>query len=124
MAGRGHRRSDSARAGATRKPGAPSRREGMAAAIAAAAGRSGIPFDSEMLSISIGPYQLLKCGEPLQFDREKISQYINSKKNNSSQLKEKNISIRVLVGEGNGSGLAWGCDFSEEYIHINADYTT
>jgi len=28
------------------------------------------------------------------------------------------------VGSGPGSGMAWGCDLSDQYVRINADYTT
>ena len=34
------------------------------------------------------------------------------------------ISIRVEVGMGNGTATSWGCDLSDEYVRINADYTT
>jgi glutamate N-acetyltransferase/amino-acid N-acetyltransferase len=32
--------------------------------------------------------------------------------------------IRLLVGAGTGAGTAWGCDLSDQYVRINADYTT
>jgi len=28
------------------------------------------------------------------------------------------------VGAGPGAGTAWGCDLSDQYVRINADYTT
>ena len=34
------------------------------------------------------------------------------------------ISIRLRVGIGKGSAIAWGCDLSDQYVRINADYTT
>ena len=34
------------------------------------------------------------------------------------------ISIRVRVGSGKGSATSWGCDLSDQYVRINADYTT
>jgi glutamate N-acetyltransferase/amino-acid N-acetyltransferase len=34
------------------------------------------------------------------------------------------VQIRLVVGEGSGRGLAWGCDLSDQYVRINADYTT
>ena len=30
----------------------------------------------------------------------------------------------VECGDGNNEAFAWGCDLSEQYIRINADYTT
>ena len=34
------------------------------------------------------------------------------------------IEIHAALGLGEGNAEAWGCDLSEEYVHINADYTT
>jgi glutamate N-acetyltransferase/amino-acid N-acetyltransferase len=34
------------------------------------------------------------------------------------------VLIRLAVGAGPGLGLAWGCDLSDQYVRINADYTT
>lgn len=32
--------------------------------------------------------------------------------------------IDVSLGEASGSGVAWGCDLSYDYVRINAEYTT
>ena len=42
----------------------------------------------------------------------------------SAQLAGPEVSIRVDLHLGDADALAWGCDLSEEYVHINADYTT
>ena len=34
------------------------------------------------------------------------------------------ISILLKVGKGVGNAMNWGCDLSDRYIRINADYTT
>jgi glutamate N-acetyltransferase / amino-acid N-acetyltransferase len=34
------------------------------------------------------------------------------------------VNIAISVGAGPGSGLAWGCDLSYDYVKINAEYTT
>lgn len=34
------------------------------------------------------------------------------------------IQISIKIGEGGRIGRAWGCDLTEKYIHVNADYTT
>jgi len=34
------------------------------------------------------------------------------------------IRIRLRIGIGIGSATAWGCDLSDQYVRINADYTT
>jgi glutamate N-acetyltransferase/amino-acid N-acetyltransferase len=34
------------------------------------------------------------------------------------------VKIRVSLHSGSGKATVWTCDLTEEYIHINADYTT
>ncbi|MEO0349102.1 MAG: bifunctional ornithine acetyltransferase/N-acetylglutamate synthase [Cyanobacteria bacterium P01_A01_bin.15] len=34
------------------------------------------------------------------------------------------VQITVSVGNGSGTGRAWGCDLSYDYVKINAEYTT
>jgi len=34
------------------------------------------------------------------------------------------VVIALSVGAGSGSGIAWGCDLSYDYVKINAEYTT
>lgn len=37
-------------------------------------------------------------------------------------MKQSEIRVRVLLGRGNASDTVWTCDFSHEYVTINADY--
>mmetsp|Transcript_41380 Transcript_41380/g.163002 ORF Transcript_41380/g.163002 Transcript_41380/m.163002 type:complete len:84 (-) Transcript_41380:45-296(-) len=37
---------------------------------------------------------------------------------------EDSVVITVSIGGGSGSGTAWGCDLSYDYVKINAEYTT
>ncbi|OGA83438.1 MAG: bifunctional ornithine acetyltransferase/N-acetylglutamate synthase [Burkholderiales bacterium GWA2_64_37] len=37
-------------------------------------------------------------------------------------MKQSEITVRVLLGRGEASDTVWTCDFSHEYITINADY--
>ena len=82
--------------------------------IVAAAGRSGVVFDPETVALWIGPHQLMEAGQPLAFDREAAS----------AALRDDTVLIRLQLGEGPGAGNAWGCDLSDQYVRINADYTT
>jgi len=34
------------------------------------------------------------------------------------------VCIKLEIGKGKGSATAWGCDLSDQYVRINADYTT
>jgi glutamate N-acetyltransferase/amino-acid N-acetyltransferase len=37
-------------------------------------------------------------------------------------MKKSEITVRVVLGRGNVSDTVWTCDFSHEYVSINADY--
>jgi len=37
-------------------------------------------------------------------------------------MKNDEIAVRVVIGRGNASATVWTCDFSHEYVSINADY--
>lgn len=40
------------------------------------------------------------------------------------QLNMPILSLQVTIGDGPGTGMAWGCDLSYDYVKINAEYTT
>jgi len=37
-------------------------------------------------------------------------------------MKQSEITVRIGLGRGNASETVWTCDFSHEYVTINADY--
>ncbi|RCJ27932.1 bifunctional ornithine acetyltransferase/N-acetylglutamate synthase [Nostoc minutum NIES-26] len=115
--------------------------------IAAAAGRAGVPFEQENLRIQLGDFLMIENGQPLPFDRPAASAYLKQAAvnyplpkdfvatNNSNDLSgdrgtikaqrlDNPVIIAVSVGNGYGSGKAWGCDLSYDYVKINAEYTT
>ncbi|GIN59713.1 arginine biosynthesis bifunctional protein ArgJ [Lederbergia ruris] len=79
-----------------------------------AIGRSGITLDPHAIDIEIGPYSLLKNSEPTHYNEEQLSQYLNNEK----------VEIIINLNIGNGSGKAWGCDLTYDYVRINASYRT
>lgn len=91
--------------------------------IAAAAGRAGVPFEQENLRIQMGNFLLMEKGQPLAFDRAAASAYLKQAAA-GAYLKEDTVLISVSVGNGSGTGKAWGCDLSYDYVKINAEYTT
>lgn len=91
--------------------------------IIAALGRAGVPCDLKDVQLWIGPYKLFTDGMPMEFDRKVVSNYIQDKLN-GKYLIDDTIDIRLRVGMEEGSSIAWGCDLSDQYIRINADYTT
>lgn len=91
--------------------------------IAAAAGRAGVPFNQDHLRIQLGDFLLMENGQPLSFDRPTASTYLKAA-SQGAYLKEDTVLISVSVGNGEGKGVAWGCDLSYDYVKINAEYTT
>ena len=87
--------------------------------LAAAAGYSGVDFDQENLAISLGPHLLMDKGQPLAFDEAAASAYLSQKGDEHGTVR-----VDVSVGDGDGTGSAWGCDLSYDYVKINAEYTT
>ncbi|MGF1478724.1 MAG: bifunctional ornithine acetyltransferase/N-acetylglutamate synthase [Cyanophyceae cyanobacterium] len=118
--------------------------------IAAAAGRAGVSFHQENLQIKLGDFLLMDYGQPLPFDRQAASDYLKHsavttpavistqqanellepsgqpmpEQNNSPQRLDNPVLIKVSIGNGSGTGIAWGCDLSYDYVKINAEYTT
>ena len=91
--------------------------------IVAAAGRSGVEFDPEEVSLWIGDHHLMESGQPLGFDRPAASIYLQQR-SEGRYLDNDTVLIRLRIGSGPGEGRAWGCDLSDQYVRINADYTT
>lgn len=91
--------------------------------IAAAAGRAGVPFDQENLRVQLGDFLLMENGQPLSFDRAAASNYMKQAAA-GEYLKNDTVLVSISVGNGHGSGVAWGCDLSYDYVKINAEYTT
>jgi glutamate N-acetyltransferase/amino-acid N-acetyltransferase len=96
--------------------------------IAGAAGRADVIFDQEELQITLGEFVLLKDGQPQAFDRTAANEYLKQQaaKNldGDRQVLDQPVVIGVKIGNGSGSGTAWGCDLSYDYVKINAEYTT
>ena len=91
--------------------------------IVAAAGRAGVPFDPASVALWLGPHQLMASGEPMAFDRPAASAYLQACAQ-GAYLEKDCVCIRLKVGDGPGHAKAWGCDLSDQYVRINADYTT
>jgi glutamate N-acetyltransferase/amino-acid N-acetyltransferase len=96
--------------------------------IVAAAGRAGVAFDPAAVALWLGPHQLMAAGQPLAFDRPAASAYLRERAAGNylggSGTGGDTVLIRLQVGSGTGAGVAWGCDLSDQYVRINADYTT
>ena len=39
-------------------------------------------------------------------------------------MKQARFTVRVVLGRGRRDATVWTCDFSHDYVRINADYRT
>ncbi len=81
--------------------------------IVMAVGKAGEPADRDLLDISIGGQLIARNGEVDPDYSEEIA---------AAHMKNPNIEIAVDLGIGNGADTVWTCDFTHDYIDINADY--
>jgi glutamate N-acetyltransferase / amino-acid N-acetyltransferase len=82
--------------------------------IFAAAGRAGVKFDPSRVDIHMAGIAVLRRGQPLDFNERAAS----------NRLLEKNVHIVVDLHAGRALARYWTCDFTSEYVRINASYRT
>ena len=83
--------------------------------IVAAAGRSGVMFDINQLTVHVGGTLLFEHGLP----------HDESAPIAAEHLKGAAVQIDVNLGSGAGVGATiWTCDLSAEYVRINGEYRT
>ncbi len=81
--------------------------------IIGAIGRSGVKVYPDRISIAFGNVLLVKNGVSLGAEAEKEATKV---------LKEKNFSVTIDLRDGTGCEELYTCDFSVDYVKINADY--
>jgi len=81
--------------------------------ILAALGRADVELDEAKVRIAAQGFELYR-GEPQPFDAKEVS----------AALRSQDVLLEADLGVGAARGEAWGCDLSEGYVRINADYTT
>jgi glutamate N-acetyltransferase/amino-acid N-acetyltransferase len=82
--------------------------------ILAAAGRAGVPFEFERVDIRLAGIPVCRRGGEHPF-----SERVAHKK-----MLAKYVPIVVDLHAGRGRATMWTCDFTGEYVHINASYRT
>jgi len=83
--------------------------------LVAAAGRAGVPFNLDRAAVTIGSVVLFKNGQPFDAAAPEAADH----------LRGKEVTIQVDLGTGGShEATMWTCDFSAEYVRINADYRT
>jgi glutamate N-acetyltransferase / amino-acid N-acetyltransferase len=82
--------------------------------ILAAAGRSGVRFNPDHVSMKIGDVPIFERGTPTMTAKSEAKAGVI--------MKRAEYVISLTVGPGRGVGHYWTCDLGHEYVRINADY--
>ena len=80
--------------------------------IIQAAGKAGVGFDPERVSLKLQGAQLMRRGRPTEADLNGIRK----------KMKSKEIALELRIGGGRGAARVWTCDLTHGYIDINTDY--
>ncbi len=82
--------------------------------IMMAVGKSGAEFDPYQVDVWLSGYQLVKDGMDAGFDEDKAT----------ALFSKDTVTITVDLNAGDAAVTMWTCDYSYDYIKINADYRT
>jgi len=82
--------------------------------IVCALGYSGSELAIDTLTVQVAGVTVFDKGAGVEADLDRVRR----------AFEQPEIEIHAALGMGEGKAEAWGCDLSEEYVHINADYTT
>ena len=83
--------------------------------ILAATGRAGVPFDPERVEIALAGTTVYRNGMPTDFNGYVVSEAMKAKE------------VQILIDfhqPGGETATVWTCDFSYDYVKINAEYHT
>jgi glutamate N-acetyltransferase/amino-acid N-acetyltransferase len=83
--------------------------------ILMATGRAGVPFDPNQATADLAGTRIFAHGTPTAFDGPALSRAMSAKE----------VEIAVDLGTGGcGKAAVYTCDFSYDYVRINAEYHT
>ena len=86
--------------------------------VLCAIGYSGADVDVNKVDVSFksekGEILVCKDGAGVEFSEENAKEI----------LLEKEIEIKIALGDGDANATAWGCDLTYDYVKINGDYRT
>ena len=81
--------------------------------IVAAMGRSGVDFDYETVDLYFDSVRLIENGEYVGPEAEAAATEV---------LRQQEFEVGIDIKKGSGKAHVWTCDFSVDYVRINADY--
>jgi glutamate N-acetyltransferase/amino-acid N-acetyltransferase len=79
-----------------------------------AVGKAQITLDESKIDCYVNDIQIVANGEAIAYNIQSVV----------SALGSDEVRLRVDLNVGNGRGMAWGCDLTEEYVVFNSAYTT
>ena len=88
--------------------------------ILAAAGRAGVTFNPERAEIRLAG---IKMYGPPKGESYSVALPLDERAAHR-RLLEKDVPIVMDLHHGRGTARVWTCDFTKEYVHINASYRT
>lgn len=81
--------------------------------VLSAVGQSGLAWDTNRLKVDVQGVTVFE-GKPVPFHGMELA----------TKMDRPVVKIQISIGVGDADAWAWGCDLSEGYVRINADYTT
>ena len=82
--------------------------------IVSAAGYAGISSGPETMRLALGGLVIFNRGTPVEADARRLK----------AVMKAHDITVQLDLGAGKGKARSLTCDFSYDYVKINAEYTT
>ncbi|MEP6961328.1 MAG: bifunctional ornithine acetyltransferase/N-acetylglutamate synthase, partial [Acidobacteriota bacterium] len=83
--------------------------------VLCAAGYAGVPFDPAIADVYMQGLKVCQGGLATKFSEAELTKKLDAPE----------CSVRlVLRGKGKATARIWTCDFTEDYIRINASYRT
>ena len=73
-----------------------------------------MPFDPNTIDVRIGEHVVCSQGGSVEFDRDAAHDYLTGKE----------VQIVLDLNMGDEVATVWTCDYSYDYIKINAEYHT
>jgi glutamate N-acetyltransferase/amino-acid N-acetyltransferase len=83
--------------------------------ILSSAGASGVRFDPRQVDISVNGHRVCRRGGRADFSEQEVQ---------ASMEQAESTVLFHIRGSGKGVAKFWTCDFTEDYIRINAEYRT
>ena len=83
--------------------------------VLSSAGAAGVPFDATKVDVHLNGHLICRRGVR--------SDFVEAEVQSTMELDESTLRFRIRGG-GKGRARFWTCDFTKEYIDINAEYRT